>query len=109
MSGIIPTVACHLSVRPDRRLAVVVAALFFLLAQTVFAAHASSPADDLQGHLAAECAVCLAGGAADGPANTLPAVKEPPVFSDAVKTAIPTALLTEIAVRAASPRAPPSL
>jgi hypothetical protein len=93
--------------RSMRSFAIVAAALFFLLAQALFAAHASAPVEDLNGHSAADCAVCFAGGAADDPAKALPAIKEPSPRSEAVKTAIPAALLTLIAVRAASPRAPP--
>lgn len=94
--------------RSFRSFAVFAAAFLFLLAQTLFAAHASTSVEDLQGHSAAECAVCLAGGVADDPAKALPSVREPLAVSEAVKTAIPAALMTEIAVRAASPRAPPS-
>ncbi len=101
-------IAALSSDRSARSVLVVAAALFFLLAQTLFAAHASTTVDDLKGHSAAECAVCLAGGAADDPANALPSIKEPSRKGEAAKTAIPAALLTEIAVRAASPRAPPA-
>ncbi len=93
--------------RSVRSFAVISALLFFLLAQTLFAAHASTSVEDLKGHSTAECAVCLAGGVADDPAKGLAAIPEPSPRSEAVKTAIPAALLTEIAVRAASPRAPP--
>lgn len=85
----------------------VAAAFFFLVAQALFAAHAASPVDDLQGHSAAECAFCLAGAAADDPAAGAPTIANPASRLEAEKTAIPAALLTEIAVRAASPRAPP--
>lgn len=93
--------------RSLRSFVVIAAALFFLLAQALFAAHATTPVEDLKGHSTAECAVCFAGGVADDPAKGLPSVSEPSPRSEAVKTAIPAALLTEIAVRAASPRAPP--
>lgn len=93
--------------RSVRSFIVVAAALFLLLAQTLFAAHASASVDDLKGHSAADCAVCFAGSVADDPAKGLPAIKEPSRQSQANETAIPAALLTEIAVRAASPRAPP--
>lgn len=93
--------------QPLRLLVLFAAGVFFLLAQSLFAAHASGGADDLKGHSAAECAVCLAGGVADDPANSRPSIEPPARRADAAKTAIPAALLTEIAVRAASPRAPP--
>jgi hypothetical protein len=100
-------IAARVSNGSARTLAVLAAALFFLLAQTLFAAHASKPIDDLHGHSAAECAICLAGGVTDDPAKASPVIKEPVALTEAVKTAIPAALLTELAVRAASPRAPP--
>lgn len=93
--------------QPLRLLVLLAAGFFFLLAQALVGAHASGGADDLKGHSAAECAVCLAGGAFDDPARSLPALTPPAPRVDAAKTAIPAALLTEIAVRAASPRAPP--
>ncbi len=84
-------------------------AALFVLAQFLFAAHAASPVEELKGHSAAECAVCLAGGVADDPCNAAPALSVPVSKIEAGKTAIPAALLTEIAVRAASPRAPPAV
>lgn len=100
-------IAAFFDARPVRPFATLAAALLFMLAQTLFAAHASTSVEDLKGHSAAECAVCFAGGAGDDPANGLPAIKAPAARSEAVRTAIPAALLTEIAVRAASPRGPP--
>jgi len=91
------------------RLFVVVAAgFFFLLAQTLFAAHASNGGPEhMKGHSPAGCALCLAGGVLDDPANAAPRLAPPTARVDAVKTAIPAALLTAIAVEAASPRGPP--
>lgn len=79
----------------------------FLLAQALFAAHASSTVEDVKGHTAAECPLCLAGGAIDDPSNASPRLAAPASRTEAGKTAIPSALLTEITVAAASPRAPP--
>jgi hypothetical protein len=93
--------------QPLRLLALFAAGVFFLIAQALVGAHASGGVDDLEGHSAAECAVCIAGGALDDPESSLPALTRPGCRADAAKTAIPAALLTEIAVRAASPRAPP--
>ncbi len=93
---------------PRPLLALAIAGLF-ILAQALFAAHASSPVDDLKGHSAAECALCLAGGAIDDPSNAAPRLAPPVSRTEAAKTAIPATLLTEIAVSAASPRAPPLL
>ncbi len=93
--------------QPLRLIAIFAAGVFFLLAQALVEAHASGGVDDLKGHSAAECAVCLAGSALDDPASSLPALRPPTPRAEAAKTAIPAALLTEIAVRAASPRAPP--
>lgn len=95
--------------QPLRLIALFAAGVFFLLAQALIGAHASGGVDDLKGHSAAECAVCLAGSAFDDPQNSLPALKPPAPRAEALKTAIPAALLTETAVRAASPRAPPPL
>ncbi len=95
--------------QPLRLFVLLAAGVFFLLAQSLFAAHAAGDPEDLKGHSAAECAVCLAGGALDDPACSLPALKPPAPRAEIAKTAIPAALLTEIAVRAASPRAPPLL
>jgi hypothetical protein len=107
MNGVAGTFAERSAGRPNRSLFVAAAAFFFLVAQALFAAHASSPVDDLQGHSPAECAVCLAGAAADDPANGAPQLAVPESRFEAAKTAIPAALLTEISVRAAAPRAPP--
>ncbi len=93
--------------QPLRLIALFAAGVFFLLAQALVGAHASSGVDDLKGHSAAECAVCLAGSALGDPASSLPALTAPMPRAEAVKTAIPAALLTEIAVRTANPRAPP--
>lgn len=84
-----------------------VAAFVFFVAQTLFAAHASTPIEDLKGHSAAECAICFSGGVAEAAAPGAPAIVTPLFRMDAEKTAVPTALLTEITVRAASPRGPP--
>lgn len=91
------------------RLFVVLAAgFFFLLAQTMFAAHASSGGPEhMKGHSLSECALCLAGSVLDDPANALPKLAAPTARVEAAKTPIPAALLTVIAVEAASPRAPP--
>jgi len=97
----------RLDVRSRRSFVVIAAAFLFLLAQTLFAAHANTPVEDLKGHSSAGCAICLAGGAIDDPANGAPAILVPATRIEAAKTAIPAALLTLIAVRAASPRAPP--
>lgn len=93
--------------RVVRTLVSVGAALLFVVAQALFAAHASSSSDGLKGHSADGCAICLAGRVAVDPAAGPPLVREPSPASDPIKIAIPGALQTEIAVRAASPRAPP--
>jgi hypothetical protein len=87
-------------------LALALAGLFFL-AQALLAAHASSPVEDLKGHSVADCALCLAGGAIDDPSNAAPRLSAPVSRTEAAMLAIPAALLTEITVHAASPRAPP--
>jgi hypothetical protein len=109
MKARIRTIAIGRDARPYRLIAILSAAFCFLLAQSIFAAHASGGIDHLKGHSAAECVFCLAGGVADDPAKSLPSLKPPAPPAEAAKTAIPAALLTEIAVRAASPRAPPSI
>lgn len=101
------TIAEHANDRNLRLVGLVFAAFVFLVAQTLFAAHASTPVEDLKGHSAAECAICFSGGVAEAAAPGAPAIVMPVSRLDAEKTAVPTALLTEIAVNAASPRGPP--
>ncbi|MDZ7628131.1 MAG: hypothetical protein U5J99_06945 [Parvularculaceae bacterium] len=96
--------------RPDfRPLAVMVAAALFFMAQAIFAAHASTPVEDLLGHSAADCAVCLAGGLVDDPSDGAPDVAGPGAYSALEITAIPAEVLTQITGYAASPRGPPTL
>ena len=100
-------IAAAASGRYMRPLLVLAFAGLFILAQALFAAHASTQVEELKGHSAAECAVCLVGGAVDDPSNAAPRLTAPATRTEAAKTAIAAALLTEIAVSAASPRAPP--
>jgi hypothetical protein len=101
------TVAMDGNARALRLVALLAAGFFFLVAQALVAAHAAKGPEHLKGHSVGACAVCLA-GAADDSSRDAPALSPPLARVEAEKTAIPAALLTEIAVRAAPPRAPPS-
>ncbi len=85
----------------------VVAVMIFIIAQALFATHAGASPDPLQAHSAAECAWCLAGAASDDPDALVPVIEAPAMRLTMARSPFPEALLTEIAVRAASPRAPP--
>ncbi|MFN0022915.1 MAG: hypothetical protein ACKVS5_03355 [Parvularculaceae bacterium] len=85
------------------------AVMMFIIAQALFATHAGAAPDQLQSHSAAECAYCLAGAASDDPVALAPVISAPALRLGMAQVPIPAALLTEIAVRAASPRAPPLL
>ncbi|MFN3960224.1 MAG: hypothetical protein ACK4NP_09960 [Parvularculaceae bacterium] len=102
------TVAMEGNARALRLAAILAAGFFFFVAQALVAAHAAKGPEHLKGHSVGACAVCLAGGAADDSSRNAPALTPPATRVGAEKTSIPAALLTEIAVRAASPRAPPS-
>jgi hypothetical protein len=94
-------------VRDRRRLLGVFAVVYFL-AQLIVAAHDPTFAGELIDHIPSECAACLAGGASDDPHDLVPKLTEVSVIIAAADTAIPEALLTDLTVRAAAPRAPPS-
>lgn len=82
-------------------------ALVVIVAQALFSAHAASGEPERANHVKVECAVCLAASIAPDPLGLHPKLSAPSLSLIAPITAIPDALLTEIAVRAASPRAPP--
>lgn len=82
-------------------------ALVLIVAQALFASHAAAGEPERADHVKVECAACLAASIAPDPEGLRCNLAAPRLAMTAPETAIPAALLTEIAVRAASPRAPP--
>lgn len=81
-------------------------AAVFLCAQFLFAGHGVA-GDDVSDHRKSACEACLAGAAIDDPSVAGDINVAPILISVSIETAIPAALLTEIAVKSTSSRGPP--